>query len=322
MNWTEDQLKEKGYYKAADGSYSMHKSKLWSELEKQILICYYKNTPTNIFDINALANKLGRSSSSIHCKANELNVTCKRGTRPRSDKANKHQSEIRIGIYSESFKKANDSRVGKNNQNKGKKIWSDEQKKQISIRSKDFIKENGHPKGMLGKKHTQKVKDSISKFHKGKNIPKEQIVRTMKTKIQKYGSLAPNVKRGSWKSQWTEIGGKRFYARSSWEINHANWLESLKCKLIIKDWEHEPETFWFTGIKRGAMSYLPDFKITLINDLIEFHEVKGWMDSRSKTKIKRFNKQFPQYKLKVFGKSNDPLIKYKIPSAYLLNLID
>jgi len=317
MNWTTDQLAAKGYQLNQDGSYSI-KPKYWSEPEKQKLIHYYQNTPENIFDLSILAKDIGRSMASIHCKANELNVTSPRGVRPRSDSAKQHQSKIRIGIYSDQFKKANDQRIGKPNKNRGKQIWSEEQKKQISERSKQFIKENGHPKGMLGKTHTQQVKDNLSKLQKGKTIPIEQIERTMKTKVQKYGTLAPNVKRGSWKSQWAEIGGKKFYARSSWEITHANWLQSIKEKQIIKDWNHEPKTFWFTGIKRGAMSYLPDFELTLIDNTTEYHEVKGWMDSRSKTKIKRFRKQYPQFQLRIFGKSNDPLIQFKIPQSYLI----
>ena len=94
-------------------------------------------------------------------------------------------------------------------------------------------------------------------------------------------------KYASCKSGWREIGGIRKYYRSRWEANYARYLEFLKVNGEIEKWEHEPETFWFEGIKRGVMSYLPDFRVTEKNGDIVFHEVKGWMDARSITKIKR-----------------------------------
>lgn len=99
------------------------------------------------------------------------------------------------------------------------------------------------------------------------------------------------------------VGGKTFFARSMWEYNIACYLEFLKTYKQIIDWEHEPETFWFHEIKRGVRSYLPDFKVTLLDGTVEFWEVKGFMDSRSKTKISRFAKYYPQYKLQIINKA-------------------
>ena len=50
-------------------------------------------------------------------------------------------------------------------------------------------------------------------------------------------------------------------------------------------------------IMRGTRSYLPDFRVTEINGDIAYHEIKGWMDDRSKTKIKRMAKYYPEVKL-------------------------
>ena len=50
-------------------------------------------------------------------------------------------------------------------------------------------------------------------------------------------------------------------------------------------------------MKRGCVSYLPDFKVTYPDGAIEYHEIKGWMDDRSKTKIKRMAKYHPDVKL-------------------------
>lgn len=108
---------------------------------------------------------------------------------------------------------------------------------------------------------------------------------------------------------WKEIDGKKFYFRSKWEANYAKYLQFLKVHNQIKEWEHEPQTFWFEGIKRGVVSYLPDFKITRSDGTHYWIEVKGWLDPRSNTKIKRFAKYFPEEKLividsKWFSKNN------------------
>ena len=101
----------------------------------------------------------------------------------------------------------------------------------------------------------------------------------------------------SWKQQWATIGGKKCYFRSQWEVNYAKFLEFLKTNKNIKEWEFEPDVFWFNSIKRGVRSYLPDFKVTELNGDIIYHEVKGWMDTKSKTKLKRMKKYYPNIKL-------------------------
>ena len=101
----------------------------------------------------------------------------------------------------------------------------------------------------------------------------------------------------TWKMGNRTIGGVTKYFRSRWEANYARVLEYLKANGKIKKWEHEPEIFWFHGIKRGVVSYTPDFRVTMPDNSIEYHEVKGWMDDRSKTKIKRMAKYHPKVKL-------------------------
>jgi hypothetical protein len=124
-------------------------------------------------------------------------------------------------------------------------------------------------------------------------------------------------KHGSWKQDWRTIGGKTKFFRSRWEANYARYLEFLKQNGKILDWLHEPETFWFLEIKRGSRSYLPDFKVINIDGSHYWVEVKGWMDDRSKTKLKRFAKYYPQEKLELiranwFKKNND-MMKNIVP---------
>jgi hypothetical protein len=99
------------------------------------------------------------------------------------------------------------------------------------------------------------------------------------------------------KAGWRVIGGKRKYYRSKMEANYARYLEWLRQRGKIAHVEHEPETFWFPGIKRGCVSYLPDFRIVNNDGSVEYHETKGWLDNKSKTKLKRMAKYFPDVKL-------------------------
>lgn len=96
---------------------------------------------------------------------------------------------------------------------------------------------------------------------------------------------------------WRTIADRKFFFRSLWESNYARWLQFQKERKLIKDWEHETETFWFEKIKRGVRSYLPDFKIINNDDSIHYAEVKGYYDSKSITKIKRFKLYYPQHKI-------------------------
>lgn len=104
------------------------------------------------------------------------------------------------------------------------------------------------------------------------------------------------------KASWKEIGGKRNFYRSTWEVKVANYLEFLKKNNLIFDWEHEPHTFWFENIKRGVRSYKPDFKVTNFDTTHYWIEVKGYYDSKSKTKIKRFGKYYPNERLMVIDR--------------------
>jgi hypothetical protein len=104
-------------------------------------------------------------------------------------------------------------------------------------------------------------------------------------------------------------GGKRAdlanrYFRSMWEANYARYLNWLLQKALIKSWEYEPDEFEFAGIKRGTRFYLPDFKVTELGGSVIYHEVKGFMDSKSATALKRMAKYFPGVKIIVIGKKS------------------
>lgn len=98
---------------------------------------------------------------------------------------------------------------------------------------------------------------------------------------------------------WRTVGGKRHYFRSQWEMNVACYLEFIKSQGQISEWEYEPETFWFHQISRGIRSYCPDFRLTYPDGRQVYWEVKGFMDSKSRTKIKRMRKYYPDEALEV-----------------------
>lgn len=225
---------------------------------------------------------------------------------------------LRIDRSSDFFKdfqlRAASSKVGKKRPSQslvmkqlhadGKLRKTQDQKLAIAKRMRQHWKDNPHPKGMLGKKHTEetlKVLSIRSKESETRMTDKKKSERSRKmieTKMKRGNLVIPRQKQ-TWKAGWHQIGGKRKYYRSRWESNYARYLEFLKCQGKIKDWFHEPKVFWFDGIKRGCVSYLPDF-LVIENDGSEtYHEVKGWMDDRSKTKIRRMAKYFPDVKLVV-----------------------
>lgn len=91
-----------------------------------------------------------------------------------------------------------------------------------------------------------------------------------------------NVKRGVY-----NINGKEIFFRSKWEANYALYLDFLIKNKQIKSWEYEAKVFIFEAIKLGTRSYRPDFKVYNNDGTTEWHEVKGYMDEKKQSKIKK-----------------------------------
>lgn len=103
------------------------------------------------------------------------------------------------------------------------------------------------------------------------------------------------------------------YFRSAWEANFGRYLNFLKKQKEILAWEFEPDTFWFEEIKRGTRSYLPDFKVWDSKHKEPYYiEVKGYMDARSRTKIKRMAKYYPEVLLIIVGRKEYKEIRDKL----------
>jgi len=86
--------------------------------------------------------------------------------------------------------------------------------------------------------------------------------------------------------------------RSGWENNVLLWLNKQSIK-----WEYEPKVFYFSEVKTGTKGYTPDIWLPKQKIWIE---VKGYMSSVDKTKIKRFKKYYPEEfkKLQVITKND------------------
>lgn len=179
---------------------------------------------------------------------------------------------------------------------------SQEFNRKVGDRVRKWIEENGHPRGALGIKHGALTRSKISKKSKQAWSQMSELKRAqrsekiLKSRLAKFGTLAPPRMNTSWKSGWREVSGQRLFFRSRWEFNYALYLEALREKGLIQKWEHEPETFIF-----GPLSYLPDFRVTPNTGAAEYREVKGWMDERSKKKLQAFRINKPGTLLRVIG---------------------
>ncbi len=212
------------------------------------------------------------------------------------------ESNFKRGSSFRGKKRPEHSNYLKENHPLKNKHHSDETKNKISKSNILAYKEGRlHTDNFKGHKHTLESKEKIGISSKNRKFSKERTKKILDTKMERYGKLGfptkntfSHAKRGYYK-----IGNKNMYFRSLWEANYALYLVYLKKNGKIKKWEFEVDTFWFHNIKRGVRSYLPDFKIFNLDGTFEYHEVKGWMDPKSKTKLKRMKKYYPQVKVVV-----------------------
>lgn len=286
----------------------------WSDEDIEYLKSEYaklsgKNV-TNI--IEKISKKLGKSKSSVRNKAYELKITHKE----------KYYTEEQINFLRENIDKMTfiDMGIilGKNHCNVYRKCKELGIKKSETCTSKlveykpryKFTKEDIqrsvetnrkkaemglHPKGYLGHKHNDETRKKLSEASKKgwanatEKSLEERRMKMRNTKLQKYGTLSPFPFQ---KNPYSRAkGGKRvdlnnMYFRSAWEANIARYYNFAGIK-----WEYEPKTFVFQNITRGSVSYTPDFYLPETDQWVE---IKGWMDGKSKTKLKRFEKQYPE----------------------------
>lgn len=279
----------------------------WTKIEKDFLIANYSN-----MGLGWCMNKLQKTNGQIRSTASRLGLKQNKNSdffkdwqeRAKLSKVGKKRP-IQSAVMKKRYQEFGNPSLTK---------WAKDNSAIISARVKKFIADNGHPKGMLGKCHSLETRNIISANSKlmWLNMSEKQ-----KDEFSLRASIMGNKQtmnraNASWKCGWRDIGSVKKYYRSRWEANYARYLEWLKSNNQIADWKHEPKTFWFNGIKRGCMSYLPDFWIKELNNSESYHEVKGWMDDRSITKIKRMAKYHPNIKLVVIDSKSYKSLEKKL----------
>ena len=175
----------------------------------------------------------------------------------------------------------------------GRKL-TEESKKKVGLRIKEWLSKNEHPRGFLKGKHSAKSKEIMSEmsiaYHENCTIDElnHRIDKMLETR-RSNGNWTPTMAGSAMYSR--AKSGKRkdldnTFFRSRTEANYARYLKYIK-----QDYLYEPKTFWFEGIKRGTRAYIPDFYLP---DKDEWHEFKGWLDQKSITKMKRMKKYHPE----------------------------
>jgi len=254
----------------------LRKKSQWTDEEIAQLVSLYERAGSDgVLGLTDFARSIGRDPKNVNRKARQL------------------------GLPTNPYRRIVECRKVRKNK------YSNEEERRAaqSQHMRQWIKENGHPRGMSGKSHTDETRKRLASISAAAHLflsddeKVRRIKKALETRAERHGSMAPKIKRGSWNAGWREIGGKRNYYRSRWEANYARYLQWLKERKEIADWQHEPETFWFNAIKRGVCSYLPDFRVWEIGGSSRLHEVKGWMDQRSRTTLKRMAKYHPEEKI-------------------------
>lgn len=119
-----------------------------------------------------------------------------------------------------------------------------------------------------------------------------------------------NIKKG-----WATIAGKKHHYNSLAEYNIALYLQWLKEHNSIADWAYEPQIFYFP-VKRGINNYKPDFRVTEITGSHYWIEVKGYMDSNSRTRLKRFEKYYPEERMEIYDSKRCAEVKLTAGAFY------
>ena len=165
----------------------------------------------------------------------------------------------------------------------------------VSCGRKKAIKDHGHPRGSLGMKQTDQSKAltraaSLQMWQSMATDEREHRAETMRETVANR-KPTENTHTRSKGGRRADLNDK--YFRSRWEANYARWLNfRISNKDSIASWEYEPQTFRFP-VKRGTMSYTPDFRVTYLDGHQEWHEVKGWLTQQGATALKRFAKYYP-----------------------------
>jgi len=194
------------------------------------------------------------------------------------------------------------------------KYSTDEERRAAkSASSRQRWKNQPHPRGMLGKHHSDVTKQHLSEITKRMNASftpeqREAIrIKARRTNEKIYGTIGTPMSRlNSGYSRSASAGFREdlgFFVRSGWEANYARYLNLLLSLDLIEGWQYESETFVFYGEDDGAIAYTPDFSVLGTDGDVVYHEVKGWMNEASKERLQRMEKYYPEIRIILIDES-------------------
>lgn len=165
----------------------------WSDLEISLLKEKYP-----VIGLKAMATILNRKTSSVRHKASDLNIKQDRSSaffinwqrRAATSKVGKIrplQAAAMRKIYHET------------NRLNSFKSMTDEKRRLISIRQSDYIRRNGHPRGALGMRHSDEMKQlarkrSVERWIKMTSVEREAEIDKHRDGRVKSGYNAPHTK--------------------------------------------------------------------------------------------------------------------------------
>lgn len=185
-------------------------------------------------------------------------------------------------------------------------------REKIIERAKLLWLEHPHPRGFLGGRHSDVMRQEMSiRVREEWEIAKATGTKWMSEEnLQKYSDLMSEraAQRSASSSPYSRgKRGKRadlndVYFRSSWEANYARYLNLMMREDLVEWWGYETKRFSFPTIKRGTRTYAPDFEVKYRDTYYSvFVEVKGWMDEASKRRLSFMAQYHPEITLNVVG---------------------
>lgn len=131
----------------------------------------------------------------------------------------------------------------------------------------------------------------FSNLGKVKNPRAQRRKPNLTVDLEREPKIAPRKNKRGNAFQHTKTGSRSdlngIVARSSWEADVMRVLQAHKI-----EFEFEPKVFEFPVDARGRKSaYLPDIYLT---DHDIYIEVKGYLDSKGRNKMRKFKKNYPE----------------------------
>lgn len=186
----------------------------------------------------------------------------------------------------------------------------EEAKAAIGAATKARIAENGHPRGFLGRSHAPEARAAIADRARRAWSDPASALNSDALRQKRSDALFERNKTGMARAQSAFSRAKKgtredlgMFFRSRWEANYARFLNLLVRQGKVASWAYEAHTFVFEAIKRGTRSYTPDFKVTYPDGRVEWHEVKGWLDQKGRTRLERMARYYPSETVVVIGEA-------------------